>query len=347
MVKAFNAFSLPPFIPVKEQIDPDPEFPTVDFPNPEEGKGAFTLAMKTADKENIRIILATDPDSDRLAIAEKDQKTNEWRIFTGNQIGILFADYIWTHYRKQNPNADPSKCMMAASTVSSKMVKAMAKKEGFQFVGTLSGFKWMGNVAADFEARGHKFLFAYEVEIGFLIGNLSLDKDGIRAAVMFYEMANQLFLQGKTLSDQLQILSKKYGYFQMNTSYFFSTNPDVTAAIFHRMRTMNNGKYADKCGNFKISTVRDISLGYDNSKPNNVSVLPKLTDQHMITFRFENGCVATLRFSGTEPKLKYYIECCSEESEEKARKLVDEMTAVIIKEFLQPEANKLIPKKVS
>lgn len=129
--KAFAAFGIPAFVPVKEQVKPDPEFPTVAFPNPEEGKGALSLAIKTAQENNCYLILANDPDADRLAVAEL---TNEGpRIFTGNEIAALFADWVWSKYKSKDSSSKKPACMIA-STVSSKFIASMAEKEGFTFV---------------------------------------------------------------------------------------------------------------------------------------------------------------------------------------------------------------------
>jgi len=232
---------------------------------------------------------------------------------------------------------------MLASTVSSKFLKAMADKEGFTFVDTLTGFKWMGNVAVDMIHQGYTFLFAYEVEIGFLVGDLSFDKDGVRTVAIFAELANYHNRRGVTLFSHLQSLYKKYGFFEMNTSYFFCYSQETFKKIFDRLRTCNNGKYVDHAGAYKIVSVRDIPMGYDSSKPDGRSTLPQMTDSYMMTFYFENGGVATLRNSGTEPKLKYYVEC-HDDTQEKARKKVDDMTAAIIADLMQPDVNGLVKK---
>jgi phosphomannomutase len=346
VVRALQSFNLPAYIDVKEQNTPDPEFPTVKFPNPEEGKGALALSIKTAEKEGSNLIVANDPDADRMAAAERDSKSGEWTIFNGNEIAALLADWTWTNFLKQNPSADKSKCVMLSSTVSSQILRAMAEKEGFRFIGTLTGFKWMGNVAHDVIQQKLTFLFAFEVEIGFLVGDLSLDKDGVRTAAIFYEMANQWALKGVSLTQRLDQLYKKYGYFTMNTSYFFVDQPEKMMKIFARLRTMNSGSYPDKCGKYKIASVRDVTLGYDSAEKGNVCALPKTPESQMLTFRFENGATATMRGSGTEPKLKYYVECCDAESQAKSRALTDDMTAAIIAEFMQPDINGLVaPKK--
>jgi len=282
-----------------------------------------------------------------LAVAEKDPKSGEWRLLNGNQIGVLFADWVWQQHKARHPTADHSKAVMLASAVSSKMLKAMARREGFKFVGTLTGFKWLGNVGREMEEKGYTFLFAYEVEIGFLVGNLSMDKDGVRTGVIFYEMANQLYKRGITLVQHLETLSQRYGYFQQCASYYFCYSGATMDRIFARLRTMNNGSYVDHCGPFAISSVRDVTLGIDTGKPGNRPDLPKVTDSQMITFRFANGSLVTMRNSGTEPKLKFYVESSSTVSENAARTLVEQLTKCLVSEFLQPEQNGLVAKKIA
>lgn len=206
---AFAAFGLPPIIPVREQHDPDPEFSTVGLLSPEGGKGSsLKLAMATAEQEGAPIILANDPDADRLAVAER-QRDDKWRIFDGNEIALLLADWLWRNFTRRHPEIDRSKIVMLNTTVSSKILAAMAAKEGFCYRETLSGFKWLGNLADELVRAGYTFLFAYEIEIGFMIGDISLDTDGVRAAPVFVEMANYIYNEGLNLSDQLDILYAK------------------------------------------------------------------------------------------------------------------------------------------
>ena len=174
--RALSEFGLPAYIPTLSQIEADPEFPTVAFPNPEEGKGALKLAMAAADEQGSALILANDPDADRLAVAEKVD--GEWKPLNGNQIALLLADWAFCNYvqREQPTAAQLRKTCMIASTVSSGVLGAMAAREGFNFYPTLTGFKWMGNRAVQAVAEGERFLFAFEVEIGFLVGNQSYDK---------------------------------------------------------------------------------------------------------------------------------------------------------------------------
>eukprot|EP01114_Cavostelium_apophysatum_P020958 TRINITY_DN7176_c0_g1_i1.p1 TRINITY_DN7176_c0_g1~~TRINITY_DN7176_c0_g1_i1.p1 ORF type:complete len:607 (-),score=197.81 TRINITY_DN7176_c0_g1_i1:64-1842(-) len=340
---AFEAFSIPPYIPVPEQIEADGDFPTVAFPNPEEGKGALELAIKTAEKNDSKLIVANDPDSDRLAVAEK-LSNGEWKIFTGNEIGILLAHWVWTQYKKAHKDVVPAKCAVINSTVSSKMLKALAAKEGLYYDETLTGFKWLGNRAEELKKQGYTFLFAFEEAIGFMVSDICLDKDGVRGAAVFAEMALFLNRNGTTVNDHLNELYKQYGYFATKNRYFFCYDPKVMESIFKEIR--NGGKYCETVGPYKIKDIRDLTTGYDTSKPDKKPVLPISSSTHMITFTFENGTVGTLRGSGTEPKLKYYVELNGNYDEaEKVRKTLDDVVDAMIKQLLQPEKNGLTPPK--
>jgi len=341
VTKAFESFALKPYVAVEEQIDPHPDFPTVAFPNPEEGKGALKLAIQRAEAVGSPLVLANDPDADRLAAAEK-LEDGTWKVFTGNEIGILLAHWIWCKFPPTQPTVPSSKWAMLNSTVSSKMLAAMAEKEGFYYDETLTGFKWLGTVAADLMAKGYHFLFAFEEAIGFMVGDICLDKDGVRAAAVFAEMAIELHdVEHTTVNHTLHSLFEKYGYFTTNNRYFFCYDPSLMQTIFSRIR--NGGNYTDACGPYKIKNIRDLTTGYDSSRPDKKAILPTSSSTHMITFLFENGCVATLRGSGTEPKLKYYIEHHGPYAD---RANIDTELANIshhiIDQFLQPSKNGLV-----
>lgn len=172
---AFKAFGLPEPTPTASQVVPDPTFPTVAFPNPEEGAGALAEAMAAADAGGADLILANDPDADRLAVAERDSAVDGgWRVLTGNEIAALLADWVWKGHAAAGGAGEG--VHMLASTVSSKMLGAMARKHGFAFVETLTGFKWMGNKTAELRAEGQQVLFSFEEAIGFCIGDIVKDK---------------------------------------------------------------------------------------------------------------------------------------------------------------------------
>eukprot|EP01116_Phalansterium_solitarium_P023725 TRINITY_DN8464_c0_g1_i1.p2 TRINITY_DN8464_c0_g1~~TRINITY_DN8464_c0_g1_i1.p2 ORF type:complete len:588 (-),score=211.57 TRINITY_DN8464_c0_g1_i1:188-1951(-) len=335
--RAFETFGLPPYIPVPEQIEPDADFPTVSFPNPEE-KGALDCAMRTADRNNARLVIANDPDADRLAAAER-QPDGKWKVFNGNEIGILLAHWCWSQYKAAHPDVVPGKCSVLNSTVSSKMLRAMAEKEGLYYEETLTGFKWLGNRAQQLEQNGYTFIFAFEEAIGFMVSDVCLDKDGVRGAAVFAEMANYLDRQGQLCSGYLQSLYDKYGYFETNNRYFFCYDPVTLDRIFAEIR--NNGQYCTHVGAFKVKHIRDLTVGYDDSQPDKQPLLPVSKSTQMVTFTFDNGCVATLRGSGTEPKLKYYVEFSGQDPAT-VHRVLNEIVDAVIAQLLQPEKNGLL-----
>jgi len=300
--RSFEAFRHGPFIPVSSQVQPDPDFPTVPFPNPEE-KGALDIAIQTADKNGSTVVLANDPDADRFAVAEKG-RDGQWRVFTGNEIAALLGLWEWKNYHKSEGSKGAA---MVASTVSSKFLGAVGKAEGFRFEETLTGFKWMGNRSLELRQEGYDVLFSFEEAIGFCCGELVADKDGISTISVFAEMAVQLAKEGKNCAEHLLELQQKYGFFLTNNSYVLSRDTKANERVFRSLGS--NGKYVESCGKYKVNQVRDLQApGYDSSQPDKIPCLPVSSSSSMLTFTFENGCVATLRMSGTEPKLKYYCE---------------------------------------
>ncbi|KAJ6243390.1 phosphomannomutase 45a [Anaeramoeba flamelloides] len=347
--RAIKTFEFNPIIPVESQVEPDPKFPTVPFPNPEE-KGALDLAMETADLNGSSLIIANDPDADRLAVAEKipssqfsENESNKpkWHVFHGNEIGILLA---WWQFKKYQRKSSKKPIAILNSTVSSKMVKALADKFGFKYEETLTGFKWLGNKAIDLEKQGYKVLLAFEEAIGYMVGSTVYDKDGISAAMALIQMALYLEDHNSTLLQQFEKLSiQKLGYFLFNNSYFYCYDKEVINSIFKKIR--NDGKYFEKLGPFKIKSIRDLTTGYDSSKKDNKAVLYVDPNSQMITFTFENDATITLRTSGTEPKIKYYIELSEKLSKETVREKLDKLTQMFIETYLEPEKNELVPPK--
>ncbi len=328
--RAFKEFQLPPFIPVSQQCEPDPEFSTVKFPNPEE-KGALDLAKAAARKAGATIVLANDPDADRLAAAELTAG-GDWRAFSGNEIGILFADWMWTQYLRKNPKCDRSKVVMLNSTVSSKMLRAYAEKNGFRYVDTLTGFKWMGNEAGILADKGLDVIFMFEEAIGYCLGSVVRDKDGVSAAAAFAEMANFLQRERKeTVAAHLEGLYSEYGYFFSNNHYVRQNDMKIIDQIFSRLR--NGGSYWFKVGPYTIKRVRDLEVGFDSATEDGKATLPK---SKVLTYEFNGGCVMTLRPSGTEPKLKYYIEL-SGSSEAATRRELEQVSKTLLASMLQVE----------
>lgn len=315
--EAFRRAKLPHYVPVEQQQLPDPDFPTVKFPNPEE-KGALDLAIATATRYDASYVLAQDPDADRFSAAERGAD-GDWNIFTGDQLGSLFASRVLQAYKQSGKPL--GKLAMVASTVSSKMVEAMAHAEGFKFVDCLTGFKYIGNTALELEREGYDVHFGYEEAIGFMFGSEIRDKDGVAATIMFVELVLELRRQGLTVKEYLDELYRRYGYFETKNSYFICTDPATIDTIFWRLRHFNeasesNIHYPTSIAGLTINSIKDLTAnyGYDSANPPTYQPKLPLSSGHMIQFRAQSTedpdmkVVLTIRTSGTEPKIKYYLE---------------------------------------
>jgi phosphomannomutase len=298
--------------------------------------------MATADRAHSNLIIANDPDSDRLAIAER-LPSGEWKIFTGNEIGIVFAAWVWSQFHSHNPAISADKCVLMNSTVSSKMLASLAKHEGLVYDETLTGFKWMGTKAAEYAAKGLHTIFAFEEAIGFMIGDVCRDKDGIRAAAVMGELYQHLQARHTPLSvtQYLDTLYEKYGYFETRNRYFFCYDPAVMTRIFDEIR--NGGKYPTRVGEFPVKAIRDLTKGIDTRPaadiPSHLPITPAIL---FITFYVETGGCATGRGCVTEPKLKYYVELRGSDRAAVSKNLA-RMVESIITQCLQPSKFDLKP----
>lgn len=347
ITRAFAAYRHPELLIVSTQQHPDATFPTVSFPNPEE-KGALNESLKFANEHNCTIILANDPDADRLAVAEKNVSTNTWKVFSGNEIGVLLGYWQIQLWKSINPTASAA---VLASIVSSRMLKTIAKVEGFQYYDTLTGFKWLGNRAMELRAHDTPVVFCYEEALGYCVGDVLCDKDGISAASVFMEMASALQNgwtetggeasgPSRTIQDLLQDLGKKYGEFISYNSYVISHDPMITNEIFTQLRHHNAsvGGYWQSCAGVPITAIQDITKGYDSTMKDHRSLLPQTPDSHMIMYEFANGISVTLRTSGTEPKIKYYTEIAGQpgQSREELQIILHTFVDALVEEMLQP-----------
>uniref|UniRef100_A0A7N6C075 Phosphoglucomutase 2-like 1 n=1 Tax=Anabas testudineus TaxID=64144 RepID=A0A7N6C075_ANATE len=345
--QAFKTFGFAPPIPVPEQKDPDPNFSSVRCPNPEEGESVLRLSLLLAEKENATVVLATDPDADRLAVAEKCG----WKVFTGNELAALLGWWMFFNWKENHPDpADTEGVYMLATTVSSKILQAFARMEGFHFEETLPGFKWIGNRIHELSKTGHSVIFAFEESIGFLCGSMVPEKDGVSSAAVVAEMAAYLHNKNLSLNQQLHNIYRTYGYHVAETSYVICNDPPTIQKIFNRIRNFDGERsYPKMCGGVRIIHVRDATTGYDSSQPDLRSVLPVSRSSQMITFTLQNGVVATLRTSGTEPKIKYYTEFCAAPGKSDVSSLEEELrkiTTALLDDFLEPERNNLIRRCV-
>lgn len=343
------------FIVVEEQRNPDPSFPTVSFPNPEE-KGAIDMGVKLAEKNDIQFVIANDPDADRFSIAVKSKKKNNWHQMTGNEIGFLFAFYEFEKYKNNKLNFPLSKLAMVNSTVSSQMIKRLAEVEGFHYEDTLTGFKWIGNRALDLEKKGYTVPFGFEEAIGYMFPAMEADKDGICATVVFLQAyLSWTQLQKLTPTDIIENGFKKYGVFKEYNGYYILNDMSLTKKVFDFIRyeyTKSNEKYPTHIGKeFEVTVFRDLTVGFQSNTPNNIPNLPIDPSSQMITCELkltgENDPQERVRFtirgSGTEPKLKVYIESCSN-NEERATHIAKLTWDVLRREWFRPEVTGLVTK---
>lgn len=278
------------------QAEPDPDFSTVMFPNPEED-GALDLAKQTADELGISLVLANDPDADRFAAAEKVKGV--WHQFSGDQMGILLAHRIFTQLSPLGEND-----IMLTTAVSSQMLSSMAQAEGFTVQETLTGFKWLGSVAQDLGSKGKRVHFAYEEALGYMFPEVVHDKDGIAAAMVFLWACRAW---GSPWA-KLQELYQKYGYFVTRNTYWRSPSVQQTQTVFRRLRDREQ-PFPSRICQRRVKRWRDLTTGYDSAKEDKVPDLPVSASSQMITAWLEgsttdDGIRFTVRASGTEPKIK-------------------------------------------
>jgi phosphomannomutase len=354
--QVFECFSLPAYKSISIQCEPDPDFPTVTFPNPEE-RGALDVAQAMAKSINATVVLANDPDADRFTAVERQAKDGMWRMFTGNELGVLFADALWRDCVDRQ-NIEPSKIAMICTVVSSQMLARMGSAEGFHVEECLTGFKWIGNRAITLKADGYTVPFAYEEAIGYMIGDVVPDKDGISALGYFAQLTAKLYAKGTTLAAHLDGLYEKYGYFRSNNSYVKCYDPVTIRQLFDRIRYGEESQpspvdppilqryphalqYPTTIGGHRVTRTRDLTIGYDSKQPDGQSTLPVSASTQMITFELEHGSRITLRTSGTEPKIKWYIEHYGENINRVDKELATIVEAVV-EGLLEPERNQLI-----
>lgn len=294
--RAFADAGFPNVTSVPEQQKPDGRFPTVEFPNPEE-KGAMDLAFALARSRKADLVVANDPDADRLAIALPGASSPTGYVqLTGNQVGALLGHYLLTDgLRSQRATGkDP---LVIASIVSSPMLGVMAAELGAHYEEVLTGFKWIANRAMELKKeKGWRFVFGFEEALGYTVGELVRDKDGISAAVVFAELTAVLREQGTTVLAHLETLYRKYGLFvssQVNITRKGAEGIAELRAIMARLRTSPPSQVADQA----VVAVRDYSNG---SLP-----LPK---SDVLAFELASGSRIIARPSGTEPKAKFYCD---------------------------------------
>lgn len=314
---------------VPEQELPDPDFTTLEYPNPEDPK-AFTLALKLAKEKNADIVLATDPDADRLGIYALDSKTGEYMPFTGNMSGMLIAEYILrertaTHTMPENP-------ALVTTIVTTNMAGAIARDYGLRFVEVLTGFKYIGEQIKLFEQTGsNNYVFGLEESYGCLAGTHARDKDAVVAVMCLCEVAAWCKKMGITVWDQMLRLYEKYGYYKETQYAMTLKGIDGAAqiqAIMDKLRSNPPRSFGDlrvkEFRDYEKDTVLDLETG--ETKPTG---LPK---SNVLYFDLTNDSWCCARPSGTEPKIKFYMGVKGtslEDAQVRLEKLTEDLKAYL------------------
>lgn len=304
---------------VKEQEMPDGNFPTVDYPNPEDKK-AFKLALELAKKVEAEIVLATDPDADRLGVFVKNE--NEYIPLTGNMSALLILEYILS--QKSERNMLPKNSIVVKSIVSSTMVKPMVDFYNVKLEEVLTGFKYIGEKIKKYEEdKDYNFIFGYEESYGCLAGTYARDKDGIAAVALLCEAAAYYKENGISLWEQMQNIYKKYGFYKEGVKQITLEGIDGADKIKNIMSNLRVNA-PKKFGNFQVERIRD----YENQtildlKTNKIEKID-MPKSNVLYYELSNDAWLAVRPSGTEPKIKYYIGVKGN-SQEEADKMLEEL----------------------
>ena len=277
---------------VPEEQNPDPNFAGIEYPNPEEHK-ALTRGIALAKAEGADLVIATDPDCDRVGVAVKTT-TGEYALLTGNQIGAMLTNYIIESSKEEN-KLDP-KATLVKTIVTSEFGADIARANNLGVINVLTGFKFIGQKIKSFEESGDRtYLFGYEESYGYLVGTHARDKDGVVASLLISEMAAYYYDKGMSLYEGLQELYKKYGYFKEKTISLTLKGIEGLAKI-KEIITYFRENDIEEFNNTKVVDLKDYQDGIDG--------LPKA---NVLKYFLEDGSWIAVRPSGTEPKLKFYV----------------------------------------
>jgi phosphomannomutase len=296
--RAMTDAGFAPLLVVGEQALPDPRFPTVEFPNPDE-PGALDRALALGAREHADLVLAHDPDADRLAVAARNED-GELAQLTGNQVGVLLGHYLLTEDARRDARA------VVSTIVSSPMLSAIARDLGVTFAETLTGFKWIVSRGLELEGEGKRFVLGYEEAIGYAIGPLVRDKDGIGAGVVVAELASLEHDRGRTLFDRLGDLYRRYGLYASRQRSIAAPGADGLERVAAYMTDLR-ARTPPSFGGRRVVACRDYL--HDIARADDGSTCPLgLPRADALAYDLEGETRLVIRPSGTEPKLKYYVD---------------------------------------
>ena len=311
---------------VPEQELPDGNFPTVSYPNPE-AKEAFELGLKLAKEKDADLVLATDPDADRLGVYVKDAKSGEYIPLTGNMSGSLLCEYVLS--QKQAEGKIPADGQVVKSIVSTNLIDAVAKAYGAELIEVLTGFKWIGKQILKNETTGTgTYLFGMEESYGCLIGTYARDKDAISATAALCEAAAYYKQKGMTLWDAMVAMYEKYGYYKDSVKSIGLSGIEGLAKIQSIMETLRNNTPAE-VGGYKVVSARDYKLDTIRDMETGAVKPTGLPASNVLYYDLEDGAWICVRPSGTEPKIKFYFDVKGTSLEDADQKEADLGAAVM------------------
>ena len=307
---------------VKEQAEPDGSFPTVSYPNPEDPV-SFELALKLAKEVDADIVIANDPDADRIGLHVKDDETGEYILFNGNMIGLTIADYLIN--QKREKGLLDKNVALIKTIVSSNMADKICKENNVKLFEVLTGFKNVAAKIREFEKENsYKCIMGYEESYGCLIGDKVRDKDGIAALMLLSEAAAFYKGQGYTLWDNMKKMYEKYGYYKENQVSIVLEGADGAQKIKDMMEKVRNNP-PKQVGEYKVLKFRDYLNGTIKDCITNEIYNEDLPKSNILYFELENDFWCCMRPSGTEPKIKFYMGAKGENLED-ATNLVNDLT---------------------
>ncbi len=319
---------------VPEQELPDGNFPTCPYPNPEL-REALELGLKLCGKEAADILLATDPDADRVAVAVKDGA--EYKILTGNEIGVLLLDYIAA--ARKAKGTMPQNPVAVKSIVSTKLADAVAAEHGVEMIDVLTGFKFIGEVILGLEQKGEEesFIFGFEESCGYLTSGYVRDKDAVDAALVLIEAASALKKQGKTLAGRMNEIFEKHGIYLNRVESFAFEGADGMEKMAEIMKNLRENP-PEEIGGASVTYITDykesVHITFGQYGPTAVSMAAKINmhKSDVLEYGLENKCAVIIRPSGTEPKIKIYyslVGSTKQQTEELAARYSKECKALV------------------
>ncbi|MCP3741680.1 phospho-sugar mutase [Rossellomorea sp. BNER] len=323
--KGLSALGYDEVYMVEEQAIPDPEFSTVKSPNPED-KAAFELAIREGEKHDADILIATDPDADRLGVAVR-MGHGEYKLLTGNQTGAILLDYILA--RKQEKDSLPENGRVFKTIVTSELGRKVAESYGATVEDVLTGFKFIGEKIKNYEQTGeYQFLFGYEESYGYLIGDFARDKDAVQAVLMATEAAAYYKKQGKTLDDALQDLYERFGFYEEGLKSLTLKGKSGAEQIQAILSDFRKNPIKEVAG-IEVIAQEDYqsSKRLENFKESDL-LLPK---SNVLKYFLQDGSWICLRPSGTEPKVKFYFSVIGETAEDSQKKLEKLQESIMMK----------------